>query len=205
MNRVTRVGAATALAATALVAAAAPAFAECVSQTNRFPDFADVAPTASTVVIGTVIATGPDNEGSEGRFTVRIDDAIRGEAQATLEIEFLYSGLPLRGSEACRDSAYLSARAGDVIALALDGSLNGREGVNTAAWIEGQPSEWDPGVRVMSRAKVISAAKALPATDTETVASAPTSTVPAAAGVLVLLGLGALYLIHRQRARRRLS
>ncbi len=189
------------LAATALATASVPALAECVSQTNRFPDFADVAPTASIVVIGTVVETGPDNEGWEGMISLRVDDAIRGEPPTTMEVEFLRSGLALRGNEACRDSAYLTARTGDVIALALDGSLAGRKGVNTAAWIEGQPSEWEPGTRVMSRAKVISAAKALPATDMESVRSDPVSTIPAAAGVLALLGLGVLYVLHRRRPR----
>lgn len=190
------------LAVIALCGSAGPSLAECVSQVNRFPDYADVAPTARTVVIGTVVETRPNAEEASGLFRLRIDDVIRGDPPATLDIEALRSGLARRGESACRNDAFLHARTGDVIALALDGRLDGRRNIHTAVWIEGRPSEWDPGIRVMSRERAIAAATALPATDT-----LPTEPSPAQAGDdttwLVLLSLATLGAYWRLRSSRR--
>ncbi len=204
MRRARLSAAAAVVAAAALAGSAGPALAECVSQTNRFPDYADVAPTARTVVIGTVVETRPDDDRSAGRFSLRVDHVIRGDPPAIMDVEFLRSGLPRRGSPACRDSAYLRARTGDVIALALDGRLDGRGGVNTAAWIEGRPSVWDPGIRVMSSRQAIRAAKDLPATDAVPATEPPPPRVIDHGALLVLLGVmtSGAALVLRSRRRR---
>lgn len=173
MRVVMHLAAAMALVATALAMSPVASRAECVSQPNRFPDFADVAPTARTVVIGTVVETRPYPDEDSVVFSLRVDDVVRGDPAATMDIEVLRSGLPRRGSDACRASAALHVRVGDVIALALDGRLGARRNVNAAAWIKGGPDEWVPGVRVMTRAAVIAAAQAMPPTD-----AAPTGSHP---------------------------
>lgn len=165
MRDVLRFGAVVALASVALVGSSVPTRAECVSQPNRFPDFADVAPTARTVVIGTVIETRPDPDESSGLFTLRVDQVLRGDPPSTMEVEVLRSGLPRQGAPSCRNDAFLHAMTGDVIALAVDGRLGPRSHINTAAWVRGRPDEWDPGIRILSRKQVIAAAEAMPPTD----------------------------------------
>lgn len=182
MRSVARLVAAVALAGAALVGWAASSLAECISQPNRFPDYADVAPTAETVVIGTVVGTRPYPDAPSVVFSLRVDEVVRGDPPATMEVEVLRSGLPLRGAPACRASAALYVNTGDVIALALDGRLGRRGDVNTVAWIKGGPDEWVPGVRVMSRRQAIAAARALPPTDA--VADPPAGTAGFVALVL---------------------
>jgi hypothetical protein len=99
-------------------------------------------------------------------FHLRVDEVVRGEPPVTMIIEGLRSGLPVRGEEACRESAFLYVHVGDVIALALDGRLGTRSGVNSAVVIEGRVDEWTPGLRRMSRREAIAAARALPPSDT---------------------------------------
>jgi hypothetical protein len=138
-----------------------------MGQLNRFPRYTEVAPTARTVVIGTVVESRrEDPTESTVVFTLRVDDVIRGQAPAAIEVEGIRSGLPRRGQRACRENAFLYVHLGDVIALALDGRLDGRAGITTAAWIEGRPErDLIPGVHVLSRSEAIAAARALPPTD----------------------------------------
>jgi hypothetical protein len=188
MRSVTRFGIVVALAGVALVGSSAPSLAECVSQPNRFPDFAGVAPTARTVVIGTVVASQrEDPTEATVLFSLRVDEVIRGDPPAVMDIEGLRSGLPVRGAEACRENAFLYVQVGDVVALALDGHLGRRFHINTAAWIEGGPDEWVPGVRVMTRARAIAAAEAMPPTD-----AAPSGSPEQPSGDLVSLVLRSL-------------
>jgi hypothetical protein len=166
---VTRAIAAVTIAVTALVGTGGPSLAECTGQANRFPDFTDVAPSATTVVIGTAVESGRDDPTEPTAvFSLRVDAVIRGQAPAMIDVDDLRSGLPRTGSDACRGDAALWVRVGDVIALALDGRLDGRTGINSAAWVEGRPHRLlMPAAQVLSRRKAIAAARALPATDTE--------------------------------------
>ena len=116
-----------------------PAAAECGRQTNQFPPFTRVARSADTIVIGTVVEELSGHTGEVATFRIRVDEVLRGGAGETMDILGVKSGLPLKGSPSCRENAFLYARLGDVLAIALDGRLHGREGVNTAAWIEGRP------------------------------------------------------------------
>lgn len=168
MRNLVRATAAAVIAAAALVGPGNPALAECMSQVNRFPEFTDVASSAKTVVIGTVVKSRrEDPTEATVLFTLRVDDVLRGDPAATLDIDGLRSGLALRGAESCRENAFLYARVGDVIALALDGRLEGRTGINTAAWIEGRPARLlMPAGQVLTRNRAIAAAKALPPSDT---------------------------------------
>lgn len=117
-----------------------PALAECLNQTNKFPRFTVIARSADTVLIGTVVEELRGHEGTVATFRLRVDEVLRGDASDRLDIVGLRSGLPLKGSPACRENAFLYAQVGDVLAIALDGRLEARDGVNTAAWIEGRPS-----------------------------------------------------------------
>lgn len=155
------------VAITLLVGSGTTSLAECTGQPNRFPRYSDVAPTADTVVIGTVIdSKGEDPTEATVLFSLRVDHIVRGDPPATMDIEGLQSGLPVHGAKGCRENAFLYVHVGDVIALALDGKLDQRTGVNAAAWIEGRPDrQLVPGVRVMTRADVIAAAEAMPPTD----------------------------------------
>jgi hypothetical protein len=126
-----------AAAASLALLLAFPAAAECTAQTNAFPDFSAVAPTARTIVVGTV---GGDFHGfaESARFDLAVSDVVRGDAPSVMAIAGLRSGLPLDGSPVCRQNAHLYARSGNVIALALGGRLAGTSGpVNGVAWIEG--------------------------------------------------------------------
>jgi hypothetical protein len=158
---------AVALSVTGLIGTAVPSLAECGRQVNPFPDFSDVAPSADTVVIGTVIESHRDDPTEPtASFTLQVDDVVRGDPPATLTFDLLRSGLPLRGPQSCRGDATLFVHVEDVIALALHGRLGDRGSVNTAAWIEGRPErDLVPGVEVMNRREAIAAARVLPPTD----------------------------------------
>lgn len=168
MCKIRRIAAAFMMAGAVLGASTAPSLAECTGQPNRFPHYAEVAPTARTVVIGTVVGSqSEDPTEATVLFSLRVDDVLRGHPPVTMDIKGLRSGLPVRGAEGCRENAFLYVHVGDVIALALDGRLDGRTGISTAAWIEGRPDRLlMPAGQVLSRARAIAAAKALPGTDT---------------------------------------
>jgi hypothetical protein len=163
----------------------APTSAECVNQTNRWPDYGEVAPTAQTVVIGTVISSQrEDPTDATVLFQLRVDEVVRGEPPTVMTIEGLRSGLPLRGEDACRENAFLYVHVDDVIALALDGRMGTRSGVNSAVVITGRVDEWTPGLQRMSRREAVAAARALPASDTAPVADPSALLVRAAIGAV---------------------
>jgi hypothetical protein len=115
----------------------------------------------------------------------------------------LRSGLPLRGSQACRGGAYLEARVGDVLAIAFDGRFAGQRDVNTVAWIEGRPvRDLVPGVQVLSLREARRAATELPPTDavpaSDAIAPVPTAgwLMASLAGILT----GALFVLRRRRS-----
>jgi len=148
---------ATTMATGTLVAAlggASPALAECVSQVNRFPAFKAVAPSATTVVIGTVVENLRGHDGAVATFRLQVDEILRGTSDATIDVIGLKSGLPARGNQACRANAFVYARIGDVLAIAFDGKRGDRTGVNTVAFIDGRPKAGKPGADILSRRQV---------------------------------------------------
>jgi hypothetical protein len=141
----------------AALGGASAALAECTSQVNRFPAFEAVAPSAATVVIGTVVENLRGHDGAVATFRLAVDEVLRGAPEDTIDILGLKSGLPLRGDEACRENAFVYAQVGDVLAVAFDGTRGDRTGVNTAAFIQGRPEAGKPRVDVLSRADVYAA------------------------------------------------
>ena len=91
------------------LAPAAPALAECVGNPNRWPAFERVAPTARQVVFGRVVDIRPGGDRAwMPIFGLEIEEVLKGRAPAaTIEVDALYSGLPLRGEQTCRDSSHL--------------------------------------------------------------------------------------------------
>jgi len=186
----------------------ASALAECGGQPNRWPAFSEVAPSAERIIVGTVV--GPSVPHIPGPvyvgLDVHVDEVLRGQAAETIEVNALKSGLPLVGDQACRQSAYLYGRVGDVIAFAFDGRLPGVAGpVNTAAWIEGRPHEIVPGPQRLTLDEVRYFAS-LP--DTSTVDGDPPAPAPPgpSAGQLLLIIVaaagGALFIDRRLREAR---
>lgn len=153
-----------ALAMGASLTVATPALAECVGQPNRWPAFEHVAPSARQVVVGTVTETNKgDDLAYSSTFTLEVEDVLRGDAPATIEVDGLRSGLPLRGSRSCIRDAVLSARPGNRIVLAIDGKIPGTRGrLNSAAWIEGDPSTEDLGTMELNEIRQVMWLEPLP-------------------------------------------
>jgi hypothetical protein len=151
-----------------LLASGVPALAECVNQDNIWPKFTDVAPTAQRIVIGRVIQGADQFEGGyHVGYRMAIQNVLRGSAPAEMEIHGLRSGVPLIGSVACQEDAYLAGKVGHVIAIAFHGHVAGVPGrVTTAAWIEGRPDEHAFGAQRLTLAQVRHAA-GLPDTATD--------------------------------------
>lgn len=142
--------------------------AECSGSANRWPAFSRMAPSARRIFVGTVIEGLNAGPRWFGRYRVRVDEVLRGPRREFMVIDFMTSGTPPSGSGACRRDRYLQAKVGDVIAFALGGRTAGVRGpVRTAAWLEGRPSGWNPGIERLSLAKVRRIARELPDTATE--------------------------------------
>jgi hypothetical protein len=136
------------LAAIALVAAclaaiggAARARADC---DGPFPDFADVARTATRIVIGEVARVRPGGAWPGGpgalasRFTLQVTHVVRGEPIAFLDVDDL---------ETSPCAAVVGVRPGDRIALAIGGrDFSPPMEVSMVAWIDAVPPEgFGPG------------------------------------------------------------
>lgn len=168
---------ASALTATTGVIRSDPVRAECSGDANVWPAFTKVAPTARRIFVGTVVESLTHGGRWFGRFRVRVDETLRGPHRESAVIDFIVSGLPPTGSQACRDARYLQARVGDVIAFAFGGHIRGVRGsVRTAAWLETRPSPWNPGIERLSLSQVRRIALRLPDT-----ATAPVDTPAATA------------------------
>ncbi len=126
--------------ALALSASPAPVAAEC-SRELPMPAFSDVAPTASRVIVGTVVAfidPPPGEPEHQGAFRLRVDEVLRGAAPEVMEVQGLRTRVP-RGQGACIVNPIIYANLGDVMAIALHGDLEGVDHpVNAVAWIEGE-------------------------------------------------------------------
>ncbi len=108
MTRMIRWMGGTAVALTLCVTTSGAALAECGGQTNRWPAFSDVAPSAQRIIVGTVIEHTGFDRGSPNLvgYRVGVEEVLRGPAAESIEVNGLKSGLPLVGSgstAACRE------------------------------------------------------------------------------------------------------
>lgn len=133
LRRLARIVVAT-LALLAGMALADPTLAEC---DGPYPSFRDLTKTATTIVVGDVVAVQPGgawdpiDNGVASRFTLRIGYVLRGEAEPLVEIK----DLP---TQPC--AAVVGARLGDRIALAIGGTdFEPPQKVNMVAWIDAVP------------------------------------------------------------------
>lgn len=147
-----------------IVGFAGPAMAEC-NPPGADTSFTRTAPYAQRILVGRVVDAQPDPDGQgparDGvTFTLEVQQVLRGTSVTELQVDHLETG----GCE-----RWLSAAAGDVIALALEtrGDVPTLAGA-TAAWIEGKPPTITP-FEVLTLAQVIDAAEAPRPPDTATV------------------------------------
>jgi hypothetical protein len=156
-----------------------------------------IAPSAERIVVGTVVEdlSGSEPVSDTGEylpsawFVLRVDEVLRGEAPPQLVIRRLASGVSLRKYPNCGGTALLSARVGDVIAIAYHGHRVGRSrSLTTAAWIEGTPlPDFMRDAQRLSLAQVRRAAAQLPATSGAAVGK-PDDTLPGLALLATLAG-----------------
>ncbi len=147
------------------------ALADC-SQLDPWPSFRQAAPSATTILIGTVTWT-PGGR-INNRFMLRVDEVLRGTAPNELEIAALHSGLP---ETICPgDSSLTVRRVGERLALAYGAHLPGqRRTITAVAFVKpSRPHHFFlPRMERLSAAEVRAIAAAPPPTDT-----APSVTSP---------------------------
>jgi hypothetical protein len=175
-----------------VVAAPAEARAAC---DGPFPSFREAAPSARTIIVGTVTAIDPEADDPPGYasvFELRIDHVLKGDAAPRMTIDHL-------GPSPC--SPTLFAPMGAVIALALDATaFDPPLNVDAPAFIQGVSLEARFGDRALTKpdemtlAEVFAAAGvALP----DTVAELPPADIPWAPMAVGLIGLGVSILAFR--------
>ncbi len=107
----------------AITGQTASAEAEC-AQLDPWPSFTAAAPTAKTVFVGTVTEI---HRGNESRFTFRVDEVLRGNPPAVIEVDGFKSAIRLK--DVCPTGSVLMVRkAGERLAFAMDGRLDGMPG-----------------------------------------------------------------------------
>jgi len=112
------------------VANPAPTLAECTSL-DPWPSFRQAAPSAKTILIGTVTWT-PGGE-VNNRFTLRVDEVLRGDVPGEIEITRLHSGVP---ETICPGGSSLIVRdVGERLAIAYDAHVPGQRRTITAVAI----------------------------------------------------------------------
>jgi len=133
------------------------------------------------------------------RFDLGVDRVYRGDTPTLLQIDVLRSGVSFL---VCTESI-LRVEVGDVIALALDGRVEGVDGpVNTVAWIRGRPDRFStPEVERITEAEIRPLLE-LPPTDGDADADASVSALPLIATGSVL---GLLFWLGRRRKVMRTS
>jgi hypothetical protein len=135
---------ATALSLMFVLWSAGAALAEC-PQVDRWPSFAEVAPSARTIVVGTIVdARGQD---ISSRMTLHVDRVLRGSTGDSIQLHSFRSGIP---PVLCPGDAVLWGRLGDRFAIALDGRVDGVSGRVNAVAILNDPGQLRiliPGVR----------------------------------------------------------
>ena len=141
---------------------AAPMSAECTGL-SPWPSFTETASSARRIIIGTVTETlgGAVNN----RFTLGVDEVLRGEAPDSIDFRAFRSGAP---QPVCPEDSVLRVhRVGERLALAYGARLPGwAERITAVAFVA--PSKPDrfllPGMETVTVAQVRRLA-ALPATD----------------------------------------
>lgn len=137
------------VAAVAPVMPAARSLAECTN-VSRWPDFAQAAPTARRIVLGTVVE---GQRFATSHFTLRVDDVLRGESPGVIEYDRFRSGAP---TPDCPGESVLRARRGDILAVAYGAKVKGLPGrISAVAFVSpSKPDALMPGAARLSLAEV---------------------------------------------------
>ncbi len=142
------------------------------SQLDPWPSFRQAAPSAKTILIGTVTWT-PGGK-INNRFTLRVDEVLRGTAPDELEVAALHSGMP---EMICPgDSSLTVRRVGERLALAYGAHLPGqRRTITAVAFVKpSRPHRFFlPRMERLSAAEVRAIAAAPPPTDTSPSVTSP--------------------------------
>lgn len=172
------------------------ALADCV-RLSPWPSFTQSAGSANRIIIGTVVWTPGGQVNS--RFTLRVDEVLRGQAPAKVDFAAFRSGAP---QPVCPEDSLLRVRrVGDRLAIAYGAHLSVFEQPITAVAFVA-PSRPDRGLMPdMERLTVaqVRAIAALPPTDIAAKASASSPAV-----MLVGGGLGVLVALAFTLRRRSL-
>ena len=118
----------------------ATAVAEC-TRLDPWPSFTEAVPSAKTVFVGTVTDT-PELGFPNSRFTLRVDEVLRGDPPAVIDFYGFKSGVPLA---ICPGDSVLRVREkGERLAFAMDARMPGIKGRNDAvAFVDdSQPSRF---------------------------------------------------------------
>jgi hypothetical protein len=191
--------ASTLLAGVLVGVTAQAAVADC-TQASPWPSFTRSAPAADRILIGTVVWT-PGGE-VNGRFTLRVDEVLRGTAPATIHFHNFRSGAP---QPICPEDSYLRVHdVGERLAFAYAARLPGVDHPITAvAYLA--PSRPDPDLLPQMERLTVAQVRAIAALPQTDAALPPAPTAPAPTGypwALIVLGsglLGALAFVLRQR------
>ena len=110
-----------------------PAVAEC-TRLDPWPSFTEAVPSAKTVFVGTVTDT-PELGFPNNRFTLTVDEILRGDPPAVIDFGGFKSGVPLT---ICPGDSVLRVREkGERLAFAMDARLPGVEGrIDAVAFVD---------------------------------------------------------------------
>jgi hypothetical protein len=128
-----------------------PALAECIGP--PWPSFTEVAPSAKSVFVGTVVDVFRPNRSSNNWFTLRVDEVLRGKAPALVDFEAFESGL---SSPGCDPYFVQVGGVGERYAFALDARVaDAPDRVNAVALIKSDDADpLTPGAEELSLTKV---------------------------------------------------
>jgi hypothetical protein len=184
------------------LAAPAPARAEC-TVSEPWPSFRQVAPSADRIIVGTV--TWNPGGRFNNRFTLNVDEVLRGKAPESIEFKAFVSGMPV---VRCDDGALrVRKRVGQRMAIAYGGHVPSVKGpINTVAFIKpSRPTFINPNLERLTIEEVRQIAR-MPATDTAAptaggtpAASAPMLALPWILGAITLAWMIALGPVRRRR------
>lgn len=116
------------------------AVAEC-TRLDPWPSFTEAVPSAKTVFVGTVTDT-PELGFPNNRFTLRVDEVLRGDPPAVIDFYGFKSGMPLT---ICPGDSVLRVRKnGERLAFAMDARLPGVRGrIDAVAFVgDSEPSRF---------------------------------------------------------------
>lgn len=112
--------------------------AECTGL-SPWPSFTRYAPSATDVIIGTVSWSALPG-GFASRFTLTVDEVLRGSADPVIEFDRFRSGAP---QPVCPEGSVLRVRPGDRLAIGYGARYRGQDAlVDVVAYVD--PSEPDP-------------------------------------------------------------